>query len=342
MCAMRKLRFETLEPRQMLSGGSMSNFLSSNMIPAGQQSSVSPETDSGTSAGIPSLSDFLSSSASGQTASSRWDWLAQTSWYVPTENLLAYSADLQLADPAPIADQTLWYITQCQGGQFAGESVAKLSLSPVPTQTSFTGVVTPSGQIRMEFAGETTTTGIGQMRFVEGAWRVEMQMATGSDFIVTHWAYMSEVAPNVTPPEPTSPPLNPSLLSDEWRWLEGTRWALADTALFGSNAGAGVFEIQSFRNGYFWGSGTSTQPFNVLGSVTPEGNLLFLVSQDGAQPAARTGILTQTAPSSGTMLLRTYEGQPAVGSAWTIANPSNPNTPDFIPSVRILMGSRYS
>jgi hypothetical protein len=177
------------------------------------------------------------------------------------------------------------------------------------------------------------------MRFVQGEWRVEMQMATGNDFLVTHWAYMSEVASGTTPPEPVSPPPNPSLLSDEWRWIEGTDWALTDTALFGSQPGAGVFHIESFRNGYFWGSGTGSQPFNVLGSVTPEGNLLFLISQDGAQPALRTGILAQTAPGSGTMLLRTYEGQPAVGSAWTIADPIAPNIRNVAPGVRDFLAS---
>jgi hypothetical protein len=38
------------------------------------------------------------------------------------------------------------------------------------------------------------------------------------------------------------------------------------------------------------------------------------------------------------MVLRSYEGQPAVGSAWTIADPS---IGAFIPSVRTLMGSKY-
>ena len=106
-----------------------------------------------------------------------------------------------------------------------------------------------------------------------------MQMATGSNSIITHWAYMCQATPGTTPPEPNGPPLNSGFLSNEWRWMEGTDWALTDTELFGSQPGSGVFQIESYRNGYFWGSGSGegNQQFNVLGSVTPEGNLLFLI-----------------------------------------------------------------
>lgn len=322
---MRRLGLETLEPRIALSGNSPSDFTSGNGISVDQQSTgVAVEAVAMSNAFL-SKRAFLSSSQSEQALANRWDWLAQTSWYVPPDYLLAYTVDSQLANPSAITDQTLWNVTQSTGGQIAGESVAMLSSIPVPIKTSFTGIVTPGGQVRIEFVGQNTTTGIGQMRFVQGEWRVEMQMVTGSDSLITHWAYMSRVTPGVSPPEPISPPQSPSRVSDNWRWIDGTHWALEDSSLFDSQPGAGVFQINSFNDGYFWGSGTGSQPFNVLGSVTPEGNLLFLISQDGAQPAVRTGILTQTGPASGTMLLRSYLGQPAIGSAWTIADPTSLN-----------------
>jgi hypothetical protein len=159
---------------------------------------------------------------------------------------------------------------------------------------------------------------------------------------------MAQQTPGTTPPDPTAPPPDPAsvtpapnLLSNEWRWLAGTQWAITDTALFG-NTTAGVFTITTYRNGYFWGSGTAGQPFNMLGSVTPEGNLLLAVSQTAGQPAVRTGILEQTS-TGGRMILRTYEGQPAVGTAWTITVPSTPTIGPTVgpidPGLRALMGS---
>jgi hypothetical protein len=186
-------------------------------------------------------------------------------------------------------------------------------------------------------------TGLGQMRWLQGQWRAEMQMATDSSTIVTHWAYMTQITADVTPPEPTAPPIDPSLMADEWRWLEGTHWAINDSALLGSSTG-GVFQIDSFRNGYFWGSGTGSQPFNLLGSVTPEGNLLLMVSVDGATPTTQTGQLRQTS-SGGTMVLRTYEGQPTAGTAWQIDAAQTPsaNSPiSTATSSRSLMSSRQA
>jgi hypothetical protein len=334
----RQLAFETLEPRQVLSGSSLSHFLVVDAASFSQaQASSSPTVSTTVADGTPSLRQFLGSTAK-LSASTRWDWLSQTVWYVPQENLLAYSTSQQLTDPTPIGDQTLWFMNQSSGGQIAGEAVTKLSINPVPTHMSFTGVVTPDGQIRIEFAtGSTPTTGIGQMRFVQGAWRMEMQMATAGEPLVAHWAYMSEQSPGTVPPEPSDLPADPGLLSNEWSWIEGTHWAIVDSALFGT-AQAGVFQIDAYRNGYFWGSGTSTQPFNVFGSVTPEGNLLLLVSVPNSSAAVRTGTLQQTS-SGGMMTLRTYEGQPAVGSAWTIADPAAPIPGPVTPSMRALLAA---
>jgi len=349
MAKRNQLAFESLESRHLLSASaSLSHFLASetDALPPADPPAVSVTPQSlvlndvavSGSAEIPAIHLFLASTGSAATTSSRWDWLAQTVWYVPTENLLAYATDLQLNDPFPIGDQTLWYINQCADGQFSGEAVTKLSVSPVPTNASFTGVVTPLGQIRMEFAsteGQPPIIGIGQMRFVQGAWRAQMQMATQGNSLVTHWAYMCELAPGATAPEANSPLLDTNFLSDEWRWLEGSHWAIRDTAMFGS-ASEGVFSIDGYRNGYFWGSGTSTQPFNVLGSTTPEGNLLLLVSVEGAPLAVRTGVIEQTS-SGGQMALRTYEGEPAIGSAWTIADPASQLT---APSLREFLSSQ--
>jgi hypothetical protein len=263
---------------------------------------------------VPSARQLLSSTDL-QAAVSRWDWLAGTVWYVPPENVLAYYAPSDLSDPTPIADQTIWMFNQSSNGQISGQTTVKFSIVPVPITTTFTGVITPAGQVRMEFGSEPTT-GIGQMRFIDGAWRVEMQMVTGQSGLITHWAYMSQLPS--TSPQPGVPDSLPpdSFRSDEWNWLLGTRWALSDAALLGGD-GLGVFEFEGYREGYYWGSGTSSEPFNVLGSITPEGNVLMLISIDGAFPASRTGIIRETS-TGGVMRLRAYEGTPDVGFAWLL------------------------
>jgi hypothetical protein len=273
-----------------------------------------------------------------QADSSRWDWLAGTVWYVPTENLLAYATPSDLSDPTPVADQTLWYIDDATRGAVSGRALAKLSFSSTPTSMAFAGVVTPGGQVRLEFQTSTSepTTGIGQMRFVDGRWRIEMQMATPGSLLVTHWAYMSQQLAGETPPEPIGQLIDHDLLSPEWRWLAGTRWAIAGTSPFGTGPGTGVFEIDSYRNGYFWGAGTNGEPFNVLGSVTPEGNLLLLVCVEGGEPQARTGRLERTS-AGGYMVLRSYEGQPAVGSAWTLDRPRSPSVRQMMASVASVL-----
>ncbi len=359
----RQLTFESLEARHALSASSvLATFLASgadgpaiaNVTPADSSSAAAAaaatSAQSGTqqpiSASAPRLDLYLSSTGSNLTVSDRWDWLLNTSWYVPTENLLAYATNSQLVNPSPISDQTLWNFTESSNGQIAGTTMVKTSLNADVSNMTFTGLITDGGQVRMQFSGGSSsgTTGIGQMRFVNGAWQVEMQMLTGDGLTITHWAYMAQQTPGTTPPDPTAPPPDPAtvapdpdLLSNEWRWLAGTQWAITDTALFG-NAAAGVFTITTYRNGYFWGSGNAGQPFNVLGSVTPEGNLLLAVSQPGGQPTVRTGILEQTS-TGGRMTLRTYEGQPAVGTAWTISVPSTPTVGPIDPGLRALMGS---
>jgi hypothetical protein len=151
---------------------------------------------------------------------------------------------------------------------------------------------------------------------------MEMQMFTPDSPLVTHWAYMSQVESGTTPPDPADFQLDDNLRSQEWRWIEGTTWMITDRSLFGRKAKSGVFTIEGYRNGYFWGSGTSDRPFNVLGSVTPEGNVLLLVSTNGREPISRTGQIEQTA-AGGLMALRSYLGKPTTGIARTIDIPDD-------------------
>ncbi len=219
-------------------------------------------------------------------ASNRWDALLNGStWYVPAANLLAYRLNQDSpARPIPAADQTIWSIPQAEDGRFSGNSVAKIvdaSGSVTRSQAAMQGVVSRSGQVRIEFttSGGGTIIGIGQVRQVNGEQAMEMQMITGGGgAFTTHWAYMLPLSAGTIPPNPsTADGDQRAYRSGGYRWLRGTRWTMAAGSQARANSN-GRFRITGYRNGYFWGEGNrgpANRPFHVLGSVTPEGNLLF-------------------------------------------------------------------
>lgn len=119
-------------------------------------------------------------------ASNRWDaLLTGSTWYVPAANLLAYRLDsTNPTTPIPAADQTIWSIGTAEGGRFSGQSVAKIVDATGAVTTSLAtmdGRVTERGQVRITFTTPigSTITGIGQVRRVNGAQAMEMQMITG-------------------------------------------------------------------------------------------------------------------------------------------------------------------
>jgi len=330
----RPLGYESLESRHMLSSGaSLSHFVASRLdgSDAGPQTSVAPYVAPPLADAAPSLRSFL---ASSERLSTRWDWLAGTEWFVPTQNLLAYVTSSDLANPQPIGDQTVWNIETSSNGQITGTSETELTLFPVPTPTTLNGIVTSEGQVRIQFSfdnGNPPVIGIGQMRRQAGRWTIEMQFGSALDPLITHWAYMEQRESGQTPPDPSDFTPNGDQRTVEWEWLEGTHWAIRDTQLFGPS-GSGVFEIEGFDGGYYWGSGTGGEPFNVLGSVTPEGNLVLLVSVNGADPVSRAGQVFGNAQAA-TMAFRSYNGDPGVGSAWTLNAQPFPSIRPFISSV---------
>jgi hypothetical protein len=342
-------RFELLEARHALSGAPvLSHFLASDAIaPASAISSsvpapsapVAPESAAMPAAVTLSERFYLAStpSAPNVPTANNWDWLANTVWYVPTGNLLAYAMLPDLTHIQAVGDQTVWHITSCSDGQFAGNGAVQLSINPsTPSPMTFTGFVTEGGQIQFTFINDSSgaaTTGVGQMRFINGAWAVEMQMATGSTVLISHWAYMIEQTPGITPPGPGTSAPSENYLNTAWKWLQGTHWTITDTSLFGGQSASGVFEIDGYSSGYFWGSGTGSgsTPFNVFGSVTPEGNLLLLISVNGAPAVGRMGVVEQTSTGT-TMTFRSYTGPPSLGSAWTLSTPSDANLRSFLAS----------
>ena len=273
---------------------------------------------------------------------SKWDALLSNShWYVPVPGLIAYAASNQSftnPPPTPIGDQTLWALGTATNGVFTGQSQAVLYMGGIATNTttSMQGLVTSAGQIVISFSSDTapTTIGIGQMREIGGVPLMEMQMITGSSLLVTHWAYMTPYNPAVfTPPSPTQV-ITADITSPQWRWTAGTTWRLTSSAFFGTTA-PGTFKITNYSNGYYWGPGAAplgseVGNFTVMGSITPEGNVLFSLLADGT-PNNLAGQITGDA-SSGIMVLRPYVGSGSTGPV---------STADIMPVSTIAAGQTY-
>jgi len=267
---------------------------------------------------------LLCGSSYARAQSTIWDsTLSNTNWYVPVAQLLAYAAPTtSFSNPIPIGDQTLWSLATATNGSFSGTSVAQLKIGPaLATDTStIQGFVTSAGQITMQFTptgGGVVTVGLGHMRTINGVTAMEMQMITGDSLLVTHWAYMLPYDPATFTPPPAEPV--PANSVPQWAWMSGTPWRIVSSTLFGTSA-PGRFVVTNYQNGYFWGAGiapagSSSSNFTLLGSVTPEGNVLF--------NTLSRGILTSlygaaSGDASGTqMLVYTYDlsGNPTGGVA---------------------------
>jgi autotransporter-associated beta strand protein len=273
---------------------------------------------------------------------SRWDsLLTNSNWYVPVPGLIAYASNNQsftTPPPTPIGDQTLWALGTATNGVFTGQSQASFYMNGITTTgiSTMQGLVTTGGQIVISFSSDTapTTIGIGQMREIGGVPLMEMQMITGTSLLVTHWAYMTPYNPAVfTPPSP-SQVVTADITSPQWRWTAGTTWQLASSTLFGTSA-PGTFKITNYSNGYYWGLGAAPQGstvgnFTVLGSMTPEGNVLFSLLSDGV-PNSLSGQITGDA-SSGIMVLHPYAGSGTSGPA---------STASIMPVSTIAAGQTY-
>lgn len=261
-----------------------------------------------------SCAALIGASACVRAQSAIWDsTISNTHWYVPTAQLLAYaSPKAGFTNPIPIGDQTLWTLGTATNGSFTGTSVAQLKIgAALLTDTStIQGFVTTAGQITMLFtptSGGSVTVGLGTMRSINGVSSMEMQMITGDSLLVTHWAYMLPYDPaNFTPPASQPVPANSV---PQWAWTSGTPWRIVSPAVFGTSV-PGRFVITNYQNGYFWGSGvapagSSNTSFTLLGSVTPEGRVLFNTLSRGNLTSLYG---TATGDASGSqMIVSTYD-----------------------------------
>lgn len=273
----------------------------------------------------------LLAAGSARAQSNSWDgYLNNTQWYVPAANLLAYvTTGSTFANPEATADQTIWHITSATNGAFSGTSTAEFThgILTITSTTSMSGTVNEAGQLIILFSnpGQPTTIGLGQVRGSEAEPYLEMQMITGEDgTYVSHWAYMAqyEEGTELPPLEITG-----ATIWDQWSWIEGTDWDFQSVPLFGTGE-TGTFQITNFDNGYFWGSGSGpsgspAESFTLLGSATPEGNVLFNLLADG-ELISLTGFITGNI-TNGQMTLTPYDpdtGPGAPGTASVVPEPA--------------------
>lgn len=283
----------------------------------------------------------LAASASAQDT--RWDaLLSNSNWYVPVPGLVAYAGGNSslTVNPIPIGDQTLWALGTTTNGVFSGQSLVTFAFGQIvtpPGNSSMQGIVTEAGQIRIAFSSPDSPTiiGIGQMREISGVPLMEMQMITGSSLLITHWAYMTPYNPAVfTPPSPTQY-VTANVTSPEWRWTANTTWRVTSQSMFGT-AAPGTFKITDYSNGYYWGVGAAPQDstignFTVLGSMTPEGNVLFSFLLGGDSLSSLSGQITGDA-TTGAMVLRPYNLSGTFG---------DPTLADIMPISTIAAGQTY-
>ena len=128
---------------------------------------------------------------------------------------------------------------------------------------------------------------------------------------------MTPYNPAVFTPPPPSQVVTGDLTSPQWRWTAGTTWRVSSPTLFGTSA-PGTFKISNYNSGYYWGlgaapPGSTVGNFTILGSITPEGNVLFSMLSNGVL-SSLSGQITGD-PTTGTMVLRPYLGDGNFGSS---------------------------
>ena len=246
-------------------------------------------------------------------AQSVWDpVISNSNWYVTVPQMLAYaSSTTSFINPLAIGDQTLWALGTSVNGVFSGTSTGQLLIGDIYSYTTLTiqGSVTASGQVLMVFtpASGPVTIGLGRMTDRAGEYEMEMQMITGTDVLVTHWAYMTSYDPaTFTPPSAQHVESN---ASPNWTWTAGTPWRMTSPGLFGS-AGQGNLVITNYDGGYFWGvavgpGGASAGVFTVLGSITPEGRVMLNTISGGQLYSLYGGVVGS--PVEAAMLLGAYD-----------------------------------
>ncbi len=141
------------------------------------------------------------------TDRARFRWLVDSYWYVQTPDLPALRFDPDSGQLDWLVDQTVWHIQGYTNGYFwgvtaallyeAGSEVPKHGLRARRRHATMLGTVTPEGRVHITLLqgsdAASAVVGIGTLTEHQGVPSFEMQMSTGQDSRVLHWAYMLPV-----------------------------------------------------------------------------------------------------------------------------------------------------
>jgi hypothetical protein len=202
-------------------------------------------------------------------------------YYVPQVNTLAFQSSLISFGPLPVGDQTLWNFTNAYTSNnstyFTGTATGYINTTNGST-SSISGTINSSGNVYINFISSSeTNVGVGQFVNVGGVNQFLMQTHSGSAAsYVNHWSYMAPTNSlnQITLQSESSVATYPTnSIWNEYSWIAGSEWQYNAASL----QGLGSFAISSYNNGYFIGAGLSenTTAFEILGSVTPTGEILF-------------------------------------------------------------------
>ena len=202
-------------------------------------------------------------------------------YYVPQVNTLAFQSSLISFGPLPVGDQTLWNFTSAYTSNnstyFTGTATGYINTTNGST-SSISGTINSSGNVYINFISSSkTNVGVGQFLNVSGVNEFLMQTHSGAtESYVNHWSYMAPTnsLTQITLQSESSVATYPTnSVWNQYSWITGTDWQYNAASL----QGLGSFAISSYNNGYFIGTGlgANTTPFEILGSVTPTGRILF-------------------------------------------------------------------
>jgi hypothetical protein len=137
-----------------------------------------------------------------------YSFLRGSKWFVPPSTLPAAVMTLKDGKVQPVLDQTVWDITGYKDGYFWGRSIVQFMRpdtgAPVGSAscTRMMGSVAQSGKVLITFINDADKTtlqavqGVGTLsRAAHNVPVFEMQMATGSTFVLAHWSYMFQCIP---------------------------------------------------------------------------------------------------------------------------------------------------
>ena len=259
----------------------------------------------------------------------RWDKLVTGKWYVPEENMTAYTVGLDSRVNTPIGFLNNYTFT-CVNGSYSGPTSATIWVmghypsTLKPETGTMSGNISPSGKITMTITSPSAppSYAVGNMLFIAGQWRMTMQTSilnAGGTYDI-QWANMTKLYPDQ--PFPVFDPSQAGssqgesdpLTSPQWAFLANTEWAIHDSGFFPAGD-FGTFRVFKYTDGYFFGTSIGSSEFSVTGSVAPNGSLYLILTSPDGSILTRAGTLARSTSQEWLMLFESYYGTPEFGEA---------------------------